>query len=60
MDNLNDLIPNNIPSSFSDASQFASSNTLVAKIVFLILVIFVFSFFILHVILVNKLYIFTK
>jgi hypothetical protein len=44
MDNLNDLIPNNIPSSFSDASQFASSNTLVAKIVFLILVIFVFSF----------------
>ena len=44
MDNLNDLIPNNIPSSFSDASQFASSNTLVAKIVFLILVIFIFSF----------------
>ncbi len=44
MDNLNDLIPNNIPSSFSDASEFANSNTLVAKIVFLILVIFIFSF----------------
>ena len=44
MDNLNDLIPTNVPSSFSDASQFANSNTLIAKIVFLILVIFVFSF----------------
>ena len=44
MDNLNDLIPKNIPTSFSDTSAFASSNTLVAKIVFLILVIFVFSF----------------
>lgn len=44
MDNLNDLIPKNIPSSFSDTSEFARSNTLVAKIVFLILVIFVFSF----------------
>ena len=44
MDNLNNLLPNQIPTSFSDTSQFASSNTLVAKIVFLILIIFIFSF----------------